>query len=345
MKSLPIDSIKFPAKAKKRRRWTREEKRHRSNGNNNSSPNKSRPPDSAAIFGSLLRFAEQHRYTECVKILRGSVESTTDPSDQEGEDTRPTILTVGKREFSNLWTGNTLPSSLPSNVACIAVKPLLILDINGILCHRVRHEDQNPHLSFRPAVKKVNGTPIIVRPSASIFLNFLSQHFCLAIWTSAKAKTARLILRAVVQPDVRNKLLFVWSQKHCRERQPVRDDQQGDDRHPVFMKSLQQVYDYFPLWGPCNTVLVDDSPEKCHSSDSLNTLHPPSLHGKSITSATSTLLMSDEDNHEKQSLFFGLLADHFNTRSVLQANSDEDHLSGFFRQHAQGHMGWRGTKT
>jgi hypothetical protein len=71
----------------------------------------------------------------------------------------------------------------------------------------------------------------------------------------------------------------------------------------------------YPLWNPSNTLLMDDSPDKCPKSK--NAVHPPLLHGKQLLrqhgdSRGSFFLMSDEENGLRQQAFFAMLVqEHF----------------------------------
>lgn len=71
----------------------------------------------------------------------------------------------------------------------IHVKPLIILDINGILCHRIRtSKSSSPtsnrtskQLSYRPAVARVANTDVVPRSDLLQFLLLLQNYFCLAV--------------------------------------------------------------------------------------------------------------------------------------------------------------------
>lgn len=155
----------------------------------------------------------------------------------------------------------------PSMPLAITVHPLLILDINGILC--VRSRDQADLEKLRPSIGQIAQTPIIPRPDLFDFLRFLDANFCLAIWTSAKSKTARKLVSALVPKDIERKFLFVWAQHNCTAETATEGT--------VFKKDLQKVWAMYPLWNETNTVIVDDSPQKCDRPE--NSLHPPSLNG------------------------------------------------------------------
>jgi hypothetical protein len=341
MKTLPCSKTKTG----KKRRWTREQRRQQSIENSDSqSPKKLKKTEPETFYERIIQCAERHLHTESVSILKRSLESSGACDEEEEQRTNWQVLTVGARVFSKLVKEQGVPPSSLNARVIIAAKPLLILDVNGILCHRIRYPDPNPNVKFRSAAKSVAGTRIVLRPCISEFLEFLSEHFCLAVWTSAKAKTAQSLLDVIVPPRIRNKLLFVWAQKHCQRGQSATNDGKAGDRNTVFVKSLDKVYNRFPIWNSSNTILLDDSPEKCPAKDALNTLHPPSMHGKQRISHESTFdSMSDEENHERQVQFLELLVGHFSSQSSTgQASNDEKHLSSFLRKHARGHMGWRG---
>jgi hypothetical protein len=236
----------------------------------------------------------------------------------------------------------------------IQIKPLLVLDLNGVLCHRIRlHKEPTdaPYpSSYRPILDYVANTDIIPRPDVASILQFLDQHFCLALWTSAKPKTAKLLVQALVPPEIANRLLFVWGQDRCRV--VASNESVG----PTFEKDLAQVWTHFPLWNGNNTLLMDDSPEKCLSWQH-NAIHPPPLNGR-IEGATTTAvngetiaILSDEENTRRQRDFFAKLIEHWSKSPAVQEWDSEAGDAtfqdsnrcqfDFLKEHAAGHMGWQ----
>jgi len=129
----------------------------------------------------------------------------------------------------------------------------------------------------------------------------------LAIWTSAKPKSAQLLVKAIIPDHIQSKLIFVWAQNQC-DVQSV--DQKIDERSAVFVKSLHKVYSRFPLWNSTNTLLIDDSEEKIPTRDAANVLHPPPMNGRQSSDNLSQYgIMSDLENHEHQMTFFTSLVD------------------------------------
>jgi len=262
------------------------------------------------------------------------------------------------------------PSSLsisevvPGTYHHLYVQPLVVLDLNGILCHRIRshHHNHTPQPCFRPAIGHVANTGIVPRTDLSRFLTMLDSNFTLAVWTSAKRKTAVDLVEMLFPSEIASRLLFVWAQNKCESvPQPnqVRTDGSID---VLYSKSLSKVWHHFPLWNASNTILMDDSPDKCPKKYLQNTLHPPPILGGSLSLPNNENIsndnvrsneanrISDETNEATQALFFDKLAQHWkhddteNNNNMKEApKTDVESLNIFLNQNAQGHMGWRGS--
>ena len=281
----------------------------------------------------------------------------------------PTTNAVVNQSSNSIISQSTLAQRI------IRVQPLLVLDLNGILCHRFRPHRALPNVprtAYREPVAQIAGTPIIARTDLVEFLTFLDQHFCLAVWTSAKNKTATALVKALIPSDIANRFLFVWAQHHCDTIivPPARDA--NDDKNttdPIYEKNLTKVWNEYPVWNAHTTILMDDSPDKCQKWHA-NAVHPPALHGIQASHVTSKLdgMLSDEENARLQRAFFQGLVQRFqdcsvvtewsvtetasaaagDTTATLDAGADKapfrvssppillDHL----RETAVGHMGW-----
>ncbi|KAK1745002.1 hypothetical protein QTG54_004293 [Skeletonema marinoi] len=101
--------------------------------------------------------------------------------------TSEVVTTTSLRNFcsnttSSVSSDSTTIVSVPQPVrAIIHVKPLIILDVNGILCHRLRQKYQELQLSpasyrrtisFRPSIGHVANTDIVPRSDLHQFLTF-----------------------------------------------------------------------------------------------------------------------------------------------------------------------------
>lgn len=136
------------------------------------------------------------------------------------------------------------------------------------------------------------------------------------------------------------------------------------------VKSMSKVWSSYPLWDATNTILLDDSPEKCPSQFRGNALHPPPLCGTITTTiatagvdentielpeesagtgdadgsgeekkpdedATPSIVDNDEVNQNTQRKFFRLLSKHW-SKSPPKGN-----LISFLEEHAKAHkMEW-----
>mmetsp|Transcript_19004 Transcript_19004/g.47063 ORF Transcript_19004/g.47063 Transcript_19004/m.47063 type:complete len:341 (+) Transcript_19004:204-1226(+) len=312
------ETIHGASKKRKKRRWTKEEKRVR---NQESSEIRTSGEKSKKQFNErVLQLAEKCASNgKGVRILKKPIHH----SDQSENDSSLVVRTVSSSLLQHLeQDDSTLPSlpSLPSLLAPITIvtKPLLICDVNGILCHRVR-VDPYPDIPYRESTKKVSGTHVIPRPGLNDFWQFLSQHFCLAIWTSAKPKSAQALVKAIIPDHIQQKLIFVWAQNQCHI-QSQDDSDPGDpidERNAIFVKSLNKVYSRYPLWNSTNTLLIDDSREKIPTRDVGNVLHPPAMNGKQSSDKLSQYdIMDDQDNHEHQMKFFASLVEKLDSRDM-----------------------------
>lgn len=302
------------SKKRKKRRWTKAEKKARKQdeGENSTSGAKPKKDSSTTFRERVLQCAEKCSRNKGVVVLKRPISHCA----RNGTGTSLFIRTVSLGFLQGLEDAdckNPIVPCLPAPIV-IAAKPLLICDINGILCHRVRR-DPYPHLAFRASIKKVSGTPVIPRPGICEFLEFVSLHFCLAIWTSAKPKSAQSLVKAMIPENIRSKLIFSWAQNQCQEQSQGDEEDQINEQTAVFGKSLRKVYNRYPLWNPNNTILMDDSKEKISSLDAENVLQPPPMNGKQSSTELSQLgIMDDLDNHRHQMKFFASLVKQLDSR-------------------------------
>lgn len=295
-----------------KRRWTREEKalRHKERvqqgvdkAHVQLKPKKpKRVPVPLSPSEKLLKCAQDYHFS-------GSVQYWHHESHEEQKKHNDLI------QVSTYCRCKPRPSHLASK--WIHVQPLLILDLNGILCHRIRHP-ASPS-SYRPSAAHIANTPVIARVDLVPFLTFLDAHFTLAVWTSAKNKTAKQLVSLLFPIPVKERLLFIWGQQKCDAISI-----QGKEE-PLFQKPLSRVWNEYPLWNTTNTLLLDDSPKKCPNF--ANTLHPPRLDGRLHGKL-------DLENEKLQFQFFQQLVTAF--------DDDPGDVGLFLQKCGGGHMGWRG---
>jgi NLI interacting factor-like phosphatase len=323
----------------------------------------------------ILSAGNQALYTESVQIIQPT-KRRRHSKQQLSDATRRRILRVVT--CSTLHDAETaiVTGDGGSSHIQINVQPLMVLDLNGILCHRVRRQHQaDPTIPSRAEYRSQLGpdiaqTPIIPRPNLSSFLEFLDQHFCLAIWTSAKQKTARKLVELLIPQSIKNRLLFVWSQGQCQV-DTVQDSKDGVTvTEKLYRKDLGLVWLKFPLWNRYNTLLMDDSPDKCVQWKE-NALHPQPLHGRRIqkqymddndmtpsqhqfTEESTIGDCSDENNVLKQLEFMKFLVQYWNSYPVTHTwdsecdndappvvTYDGDGMTSFLAINATGYMGWK----
>jgi hypothetical protein len=124
----------------------------------------------------------------------------------------------------------------------------------------------------------------------------------------------------------------------------------------LYSKSLSKVWHHFPLWNASNTILMDDSPDKCPKKYLHNTIHRPPILGGSLNISNDNVpsneanRISDETNEVIQAEFFDKLTQHWkhddtedNSNMKEASKKDVESLNMFLNQNAQGHMGWRGS--
>ena len=334
-----------------------------------------------------------------------------------------------QNQTNRVDTTPTIFDSLPAlrghpQETVVNVKPLIVLDLNGILCHRVRQRipASNTKTIFRPSVGNIANTEIIPRSDLHEFLTLLHNHFCLAVWTSATRKTANFLVKLLFPDEMRERLVFIWHRNFChlvkksdldtisnkrnegldvestgvcsnrgrkakkRRRNNSRINKlcmvAGDDggggifldqqtqAEPsnntatsndelLAIKSLEKVWSAYPLWDASNTILLDDSPEKCPRQYRRNALHPPPIlgtvtcveqndkkkgrcgeggdatsnsEGGSSDEEPCSTIDDDEANQRMQRNFFRLLAEHW-----AQPASSQTDLMAFLEEHAQSH--------
>ena len=284
--------------------------------------------------------------------------------------TSEVVTTTSLRNFcsnttSSVSSDSTTTVSVPQPVrAIIHVKPLIILDVNGILCHRLRQKYQELQLSpasyrrtisFRPSIGHVANTDIVPRSDLHQFLTLLNNNFSLAVCkyycsifamnvylsmlylcshlhssfcnvhvlsgTSATRKTAKQLVRLLFPDEIRENLVFIWHRNFCNlvdstdkgKPKMESDSSEETQKKPshedlIAIKSLAKVWASYPIWNATNTLLLDDSPEKCPIKYRKNALHPVQISGTTTNIEGGAYFDNDEENEKNQRSFFELLA-------------------------------------
>ena len=133
------------------------------------------------------------------------------------------------------------------------MKYLIVLDINGTLCCRIKKRERklvnsNP---FAPAYSTmINGAWIYLRPFLNEFikdLNFAQ----VGLWSSMTEPNTHLFHKVALQGL---NPLFTFDRSHCS------NVKEGKNHEST--KDLSTIYSIFPEFSADNTIMIDDSVDK-----------------------------------------------------------------------------------
>lgn len=125
-------------------------------------------------------------------------------------------------------------------------KPLLVLDFDETLIHASENR-----LKKKPDVQ-ISGYFVYFRPNLKIFLDKITEHYKIAIWSTATIDYLKLIIKLCFLKDY--DFEFIWDRRFCDEKYDKKDP------HYFYIKKLSKVNDLgFNL---NRTIIVDDSYEK-----------------------------------------------------------------------------------
>jgi NLI interacting factor-like phosphatase len=169
------------------------------------------------------------------------------------------------------------------------LRPLLILDLNGTILHRLTRSHERSiartHPSYTGPSYTVNGNPCFLRPHLHAFLQWAFDVFEVGIWTSARKKNAipmtvkalhHLVDFGEMEAEVmsfiplsnpvsddtkKHKLKFLWHQEQCTVEGGGKRDVDFSYK-PHFVKDLNVVFSHYHQYDTTNTFIVDDSSKK-----------------------------------------------------------------------------------
>jgi hypothetical protein len=174
------------------------------------------------------------------------------------------------------------------------LKRLIILDLNGLLIHRVYKDDyfknkrlfeEQSNLGNIARPDRKGNFAVWFRPNVKQFLSWLMEHFHVAIWSSVLQHNISPIVEALLPNEhERSRLLFWWNQEHCLvENDPTTTDPK---KAKSFYKCLTSVWDTVDInerWlinQPSdsdlrdNTLLIDDNKLKVRDNPINTSIHP-----------------------------------------------------------------------
>lgn len=176
------------------------------------------------------------------------------------------------------------------------LKRLIILDLNGLLIHRIHKNDyfKQKHLFETqynlcniPRPERKGNFAVWFRPNVKEFIGWLMEHFHVAIWSSVlQHNIAPIVEELFPDEQQRSRLLFWWNQEHCL----VEDDPMATDpkKAKSFYKRLTSVWDSAEVserWllnQPDgvdlrdHTLLIDDNKAKVRDNPVHTAIHPRS---------------------------------------------------------------------
>lgn len=159
---------------------------------------------------------------------------------------------------------NELTSQLHSlTLSPNKVKPLIILDLNGILISRKFVDEK---ISDTSSAKTDNSEivgkfRIWKRPGCDSFLDFLFSKFEVAVFSSITRPNIEMTVKYIFGEKV-SQLKFIYNQNNCVKISKLADNEKENKRDITFCKNLQIVWNAFPEYNENNTLIIDDSPEK-----------------------------------------------------------------------------------
>ena len=150
-------------------------------------------------------------------------------------------------------------------------KPLIILDINGLLCCK-RELTPSP-LSLTPSplsltpILKTEYYEVFARPHAKEFLSTMFRLYTVSFFTATTYSNAHKILAAILTKNQLERCLFTWYRNQTRE------DTEGVESYAT-VKKLEDVFSYPKIkklgYDYTNTLIIDDSESKMRYNPSKN---------------------------------------------------------------------------
>ncbi|CAF0830282.1 unnamed protein product [Adineta steineri] len=176
------------------------------------------------------------------------------------------------------------------------LKRLIILDLNGLLIHRV-HETEYVKCqrllteqyvrTYLTGSERIGHSEVWFRPNVKIFLAWLMEHFHVAIWSSVLRHNLEPIVKYLL-PDKykRDRLLFWWDQQNCHvENNPTATDPKNAKSYFKRLTSVWNAASINNRWstnqpentGLCDhTLLIDDNVLKARDNPPYTAIHPRS---------------------------------------------------------------------
>jgi len=150
-------------------------------------------------------------------------------------------------------------------------KKLLVLDVNGLLLHRMFNADPE---SLPCAPDKVVGEfTIFLRPNVRDFIRWCSERFVIVIWSTAQKQNVVPLVDMIFSDTTAP--LIILDQSHCTDT----GLKHSKKPKPLWVKLLDTVWEHPDIralgkFGPENTLLLDDTPCKAAWNPPHTAVHP-----------------------------------------------------------------------
>eukprot|EP00628_Pelagophyceae_sp_CCMP2097_P007724 CAMPEP_0184108750 /NCGR_PEP_ID=MMETSP0974-20121125/16542_1 /TAXON_ID=483370 /ORGANISM="non described non described, Strain CCMP2097" /LENGTH=250 /DNA_ID=CAMNT_0026411785 /DNA_START=24 /DNA_END=773 /DNA_ORIENTATION=- len=171
------------------------------------------PPKRVLVRASTSPVVSALRIGESVRVLVTSVDDTG------------RITGV----LARCTEGKALARAPAGSAAAASKRPLLVLDLNGVLCDRGSFRDRNDR-NGKGAPKRC-----ALRPHALDFVSWCFEHFDVGVWSCGKRDNMELWLF-----DGRQ-VAFVWDQTHSTSLWP-RTSHVSTEK-PLFLKEIAKVWE------------------------------------------------------------------------------------------------------
>ncbi|XP_047169592.1 uncharacterized protein LOC124838116 [Vigna umbellata] len=161
-------------------------------------------------------------------------------------------------------------------------KKLLVMNLNGLLMHRVHRRDLCK-VSMSRSPDGVYGSFLVFkRPFCEEFMKFCLERFEVGIWSSAMEHNMEAAL-AIAIGSIRKNISFKLDQSHC-----TKSGYQSLEKStkPLFFKEFNKMWEKDKKSGPfnvSNTLLIDDKPYKAFLNPDNTAIFPESYDVNDVT--------------------------------------------------------------
>ena len=224
-------------------------------------------------------------------LLRMQLPIDAEPPAPEALPAPPLSWTSSKKASSTTAPDVSDPGlselleQLNRSMQLVSARPrkLLVLDLNGLLCWRVRKGKLDMSSIPHAPDASVGQFHAFLRPHLFDFLSWCMAHFHVVVWSTATARNlapmVELAFGGIGAPA------FVLDQSDCTdtgERHPGAE-------HTIMLKELSHLWSRPTLgnFDASNTVLIDDSPYKALTNPEFTAIHPRAWQGPSDADAHS----------------------------------------------------------